>query len=341
MRLLLALLLCLGPAGSALAVDGVIEINQACAVNTGCTPDDTPGFPVTLRAGSYRLTSTLEVDEPAPVGIDVIGFGTVIDFNGFSMNGDPVGALQKGVARVGGAVPSSVTIKNGIIQDFDGGCIELGDSGRVENMTLVACEVSAISIGENGQVIGNRIVDTRGQDLVMGASTLYRDNQINDSFGSIPVSGGIAAGVNICGSRHCSPFPPRRRFYLTTTFYDGSQPLGAGVCDEGFHFASFWEIRELSTLEYDTQRGSTVADSGAGPTSTEAGWVRTGFVGNVASNPGTANCAAWQSSSGGFFGTIVNPSPTWGSSSSSNATGGWLATTQLCNQLSPVWCVQD
>ena len=53
-------LLLLAFAGPALAVDGVVEINQTCAVNTGCFAGDTPGFPVTITvAGSYRLTSNL------------------------------------------------------------------------------------------------------------------------------------------------------------------------------------------------------------------------------------------------------------------------------------------
>ncbi len=33
------------------AVDGVLEINQACAVNTGCFAGDTAGFPVIIASG--------------------------------------------------------------------------------------------------------------------------------------------------------------------------------------------------------------------------------------------------------------------------------------------------
>ena len=41
------------------ASDGVLEINQTCAVNTGCFPGDAPGFPVHLDgtpSKSYALT---------------------------------------------------------------------------------------------------------------------------------------------------------------------------------------------------------------------------------------------------------------------------------------------
>lgn len=46
---------------TAQASDGVAEINQACAVNTGCVAGDTAGFPVSLGAspGNDRLTSDL------------------------------------------------------------------------------------------------------------------------------------------------------------------------------------------------------------------------------------------------------------------------------------------
>jgi hypothetical protein len=72
MRPVLTLLLLLALATPALAVDGVLGINQACAVNTGCFAGDTPGFPVTISAsGSYRLTSKLNVPDENTGGISV------------------------------------------------------------------------------------------------------------------------------------------------------------------------------------------------------------------------------------------------------------------------------
>jgi len=34
------------------ASDGVLEINQTCAIQTGCFAGDTAGFPVTISRGS-------------------------------------------------------------------------------------------------------------------------------------------------------------------------------------------------------------------------------------------------------------------------------------------------
>ena len=67
-RLMLLLLFAL--ATPALASDGVLEINQTCAVQTGCFPGDTAGFPVKITAsGSYRLTGNLVVPDAFTSGI--------------------------------------------------------------------------------------------------------------------------------------------------------------------------------------------------------------------------------------------------------------------------------
>ena len=46
-------------AGPALAVDGVLEINQTCVVQSGCFAGDTPGFPLTISTPSPSLPAAL------------------------------------------------------------------------------------------------------------------------------------------------------------------------------------------------------------------------------------------------------------------------------------------
>ena len=56
------------------AGDGRVEINQACAVNTGCFSGDAAGFPVTIdgSAGeSYLLTGSLQVPDENTTAIDI------------------------------------------------------------------------------------------------------------------------------------------------------------------------------------------------------------------------------------------------------------------------------
>ena len=80
------ILLALG--GSAVAADGVYEINQACALSTGCFLNDAAGFPVTITAsGSYLLTSNLVVADVDTNGIEVSEKGVTIDLNGFAVSG--------------------------------------------------------------------------------------------------------------------------------------------------------------------------------------------------------------------------------------------------------------
>ena len=87
---LYTLLLLLALAGPALAVDGVLEINQTCAISTGCFPGDSPGFPVSVtQPGSYRLTGNLDLSAE---GVNVSGIAVsvssaTIDLGGFYIAG--------------------------------------------------------------------------------------------------------------------------------------------------------------------------------------------------------------------------------------------------------------
>ena len=78
----IALCLLLLPPG-AHAADGVIEINQASALVGGVSAGDTPGFPVTLAAGSYLLTSDL-VPPPDIRAINGVASNVRLNLAGFA-----------------------------------------------------------------------------------------------------------------------------------------------------------------------------------------------------------------------------------------------------------------
>lgn len=85
------LLLLLALASPAFASDGVREINQTCAVQTGCFPGDAAGFPVTITApGSYRLTSNLTIPDANTSGITLSANDVGIDLNDFALIGPVV-----------------------------------------------------------------------------------------------------------------------------------------------------------------------------------------------------------------------------------------------------------
>lgn len=138
----LTLLFC----GAALASDGVHEINQVCAVNTGCFAGDTPGFPVTIAgAGSYRLTSDLLVT--TDVGGIVVGANDVsIDLNGFLIDGPslcapiacPTGSSD-GIGASGAFVGQRVRVRNGTVTGFSGACVSLSTLAHVSDLSIQSC----------------------------------------------------------------------------------------------------------------------------------------------------------------------------------------------------------
>ncbi len=88
MRQSLYLLLLLAVAHPAFASDGVSEINQTGATQTGCFSGDTTGFPVTITTpGSYRLTSRIVLPNENTDGIVVSTSSVTLDLNGFEIGG--------------------------------------------------------------------------------------------------------------------------------------------------------------------------------------------------------------------------------------------------------------
>jgi len=73
-----------------------------------------------------------------------------------------------------------------------------------------------------------------------------------------------------------------RYFYLTEETHFGDTVTDA--CGRGYHFASVWELLDLSSLTYNFERGYVNMDSGDGPPAEMAGWVRTGTDWDVSPN---------------------------------------------------------
>jgi hypothetical protein len=134
-----------------------------------------------------------------------------------------------------------------------------------------------------------------------------------------------------------------RGYYLTTTTYngaeaDGTDGNGAGVCADGYHFASLWEILDPSNLKYDTDLGMVRDDSGQGPPSYVEGWVRTGYYSSTSSTPGYGNCNVWDSSSSGHYGTIASLTRDWEAEQDIHV---WEVDFGGCPYPFRVWCVAD
>ena len=141
------------------AADGVIEINQACATITGCSPSDKPGFPVTITSGSYILTSDLVV--PAEVhGISTEAIrNTSLDNANYGISGNPGAVMANNLTRgndIGLRCTGCMARDNAIDADTTG--IEFSDSYtaiyggniiRGETQALLNAALGAVQDGVN------------------------------------------------------------------------------------------------------------------------------------------------------------------------------------------------
>ncbi|MBW2493600.1 MAG: hypothetical protein JRE43_02520 [Deltaproteobacteria bacterium] len=175
---LAAFLAALLPAASALATDGILEISQTCATQTGCFAGDTPGFPVTIAsAGSYRLTTNLAVPNADTSGIDITtDDGVMLDLGGFVIsgtndcNGYPAVCSEAGSGSgVDSHVPDpsepgdfifakNVTLRNGILRGHGNAGARLGSFAHVEGVEAIGNRWYGLRVGDHSIVRDNRIV---------------------------------------------------------------------------------------------------------------------------------------------------------------------------------------
>ncbi len=201
MRPMLILLL-LMLATPALAVDGVLEINQTCAVQTGCFSGDTKGWPVTINgtAGkSYRLTSSLYVPDRNTTAITITRQNTSVDLNGFEIglfacqgfSCLPLAGTGDGVSAPG---VRGVSIRNGSITATGRWGVDLGDEAEVSNLRVRWNGAGGIRVRDKAQArkntISNNGVNTSTNGLHAESFALIVGNVVSGSSGA-----GIRTGI--------------------------------------------------------------------------------------------------------------------------------------------------
>lgn len=135
---------------AALAVDGVVLIDQNKVFAGNVTPGDVPGFPVSInQPGSYRLAGNLTV--PAGLnGIEINADGVTLDLNGFAINGP--GVFPNGAfSAVAANDRQRTTIANGTISGF---VIGLTLSGSARFMRLEKLQIDATTRTAAGGPVG-------------------------------------------------------------------------------------------------------------------------------------------------------------------------------------------
>jgi len=180
------------------AADGVAEINQACAVETGCFFGDSPAFPVTIiTPGSYRPTSNLTVAGVTEAGIEVRTSEVTLDLRGFAMKCATVCSSSTPCSSAGfnrgidatQVATRSVTVRDGSIGDFGGSGIHLGDESVVRHVRLTRNGGAGISGGINLTIEGNVAGNNFGGGILVGNGARIRRNISADNGAN-----GISAG---------------------------------------------------------------------------------------------------------------------------------------------------
>jgi len=180
------------------ADDGRIEIDQTCAIETGCGPSDDPGFPITLSPGSHVLTGNLQVSEPNTSAIFVVGARHVwIDLGGFTIQGPCAEPCTPGIGSGVEGFGGYATVRNGSIRGFALAGIDLrGDHSRIEDLLVSGNGFAGIRCDDGSLVRRVRAVRNAGRGITThqppastGIAIVFADNLADRNAGH-----GIEAG---------------------------------------------------------------------------------------------------------------------------------------------------
>jgi hypothetical protein len=146
-------------AGPATALDGEVLINQAKALSGGVTPNDDPGFPVTLsRRGKYKLIGNLNVPAGKD-GIRVTAAYVTIDLNGFRIFGG-----NQALVGINGVNRDGLTVMNGTITGFTSHGIETRAFAIIQDMQI-SDSGDGVHVDNNGRVLRSTITGNSGSGV--------------------------------------------------------------------------------------------------------------------------------------------------------------------------------
>lgn len=173
---------------SALAVDGVHEINHACATSaSGCFPGDAGGYPVTIAStGSYRLTSDLLPSSAAQTAIAIEASLVNVDLNHFGIRGPwTSGGCGTGTAGVGVLASDStigVGVRNGSVSGMSvHGIALVGIGSRVEGVFALLNCTTGIFLGPWAHVSDSQAWRNGAHGIVVEESSIITRSIAGDN----------------------------------------------------------------------------------------------------------------------------------------------------------------
>jgi parallel beta-helix repeat protein len=274
----------------AFASNGVVEINQTCAVQTGCFAGDASGFPVTIdgTAGrSDRLTSDLVVPDENVDAIVVDTSALSVDLAGFEItragcvgaqaNCTPGSGTGSGIERVSTA-NIGISIRDGSITGMGGYGFSLGDQASVDGVRLRWNRLDGVQVGGGSSVSGNTSLHKGGNGIsaalgsTVSGNTVY-GNGLNgiSSGGASTISANTAYANGLDGINASAG--------STVTGNTASQNSGDGIqtsssCTVAGNTVQLNSGYGLNMNTLTAYRGNTIASNVAGAvagTATNAG----------------------------------------------------------------------
>ena len=198
---------------------GEILITQAKAIAGNITPDDTPGFPVTLSVfASYKLASNL-VPGPNLNGIVVTAPDVTIDLGGFTLSGGPAGGANNSKFGIVG-YGDRLTVRNGtigafrigalyapnrdylivenvrIVNNFDGIDNQDGEHARIQNNTISSNRRYPLVCGKSCHIEGNVVSGNQGGGVYLTTGTVLGNTIVSNSSAGISSGYIVGAGNN-------------------------------------------------------------------------------------------------------------------------------------------------
>ena len=224
----------------ALASDGVVEINETCAVQTGCFSGDFAGYPVTIdgTAGrSYQLTSNLVVPNETTDGVQISTSDVSLDLNHFTIlrapcvdatsNCAPTAGFSIGIEVTTSSTSSGTAVHNGSIIGMGSG-VFLGAQSEVRNLRVRWSRFTGIRVREGSTVSGNAAYQNGGNGISTEVGSTVTGNTAyqNDSDGIDAESGSTVTGNTVYGN---GTDGIEVGFGSTVTGNSASQNGGAGI----------------------------------------------------------------------------------------------------------------
>ncbi|MBY0401127.1 right-handed parallel beta-helix repeat-containing protein, partial [Myxococcota bacterium] len=191
------------------ASDGVLEINQTCAIQAGCFAGDAAGFPVTITtAGSYRLTSNLVVPNENTTGIQVNDGNVSIDLAGFEIRGPvvcdgtplvctPGTGTGTGIRSASGPPALyGISVRNGSIRGMGSAGLILANQSIVTNLRVHSNSLVGISVGGGSIVSGNAVFQNGASGIatLSGSSVSGNSAYQNRGNGILAALGSTVSG---------------------------------------------------------------------------------------------------------------------------------------------------